>query len=59
MLQLVLRETVIVPLSVGTMGRVPSSQEPHIAKLPICERKGPNEFSASRKQHTKITANVI
>lgn len=47
-----------MPLSFGTMGRVPSGQEPHIAKLPICERKRPNEFSASRTQHTECTANM-
>lgn len=41
------------------MGKVPAGQDPHIAKLPVGEKKRDNEFSASRKQHTKVTANMI
>lgn len=47
-----------MPPSLGTMGKVPSGQDSHIAKLLICERKRPSEFSAPRKQHTNITANM-
>lgn len=47
-----------MPPSLGTLGRVPSGQDSHIAKLLICEMKRPSEFSAPRKQHTNDTANM-